>query len=48
MERKMMDCCIGCRNYQRCMVCRFESDVVCIKWKLSWAVYRLKRLFGGG
>ena len=47
MERKLMDCCVGCRQYQRCMVCKFEDDVVCGAWKVSWFFYRLRRLFGG-
>ena len=29
MERMLMDCCVGCRNYQKCRVCRFEDDVAC-------------------
>lgn len=46
MERKMMACCIGCRNYQRCAVCEFESDVTCVRWKLEWLLYRIGKLFG--
>ena len=45
MERMLMDCCVGCRNYQKCMVCRFENDVACAKWKLEWFFYRIGKIF---
>ena len=45
MERKAMECCIGCRNYERCRVCRFESDVVCLIWKVEWFFYRIGKIF---
>lgn len=45
MERMLMDCCVGCRNYQRCMVCKFENDVVCEMYKLQWLLHRIGRFF---
>ena len=36
MNRTSTNCCIGCRSYQKCRVCRFENDVTCIRWKLEW------------
>lgn len=45
MERMLMDCCVGCRNYQKCKVCRFEDDVACTKWKLEWFFYRIGKIF---
>ena len=45
MERMLMDCCVGCRNYQKCKVCRFEDDVACAKWKLEWFFYRIRKIF---
>lgn len=41
-ERCTMDCCIGCRNYQRCRVCDFENDVVCKKYRVEWVLYRIE------
>ena len=46
MERKEMGCCVGCRNYQRCRVCKFENDVTCVRWKLEWMLCRIGKLFG--
>ena len=45
MERMLMDCCVGCRNYQKCRVCRFEDDVACTIWKLEWFFYRIRKIF---
>ena len=33
------------KNYQKCMVCRFEGDVACAKWKLEWFFYRIRKIF---
>lgn len=42
-ERYTMDCCIGCRDYQRCQVCDFENGVACRRYRLEWALERLSR-----
>lgn len=41
-ERGTMACCIGCRNFQRCQVCNFENDVVCARYRVEWALYRIE------
>lgn len=41
-ERCTMDCCIWCRNYQRCRVCDFENDVVCKRYRVEWVLYRIE------
>lgn len=46
-ERDMLDCCIGCRNYQRCMVCKFENDVICWRYRVEAVFHWLERLMGG-
>lgn len=47
-ERTHMKCCIGCRHYETCYRWDFCKRVVCGKWRLQWAIARLKKAMGGG